>query len=259
MKIGNLIYYLKNIVFCIRHCRNWLPVLFARIVLKKQHHVVKMKSGEIFYSPKNNATISFINEVFLKNCYFTEDIKIDKNDIVVDIGANIGIFSVFAAGYTSNTVYSYEPVPRNFEYLTKNITANGCRNVKTFRTAVGGESGSIELSAETEDNMMAGKSEIQTGTKIKIPKIALKDIFVQNKIETIDFLKIDCEGYEGQIFRNLPFDYLKRIRKIAMEFHGGTSVLSRAEMAELFRTNGFAVKTVFGKGQSIGYIYANKS
>ena len=60
-----------------------------------------------------------VNEIIFIHGYNPLHLHIERNDIVVDIGANIGIFTVFAASITRKTVYAFEPFPNNFEVLRK--------------------------------------------------------------------------------------------------------------------------------------------
>ena len=48
-------------------------------------------------------------EIFIKNIYLPDYLSIGENDIVIDIGANIGLFSLFAAKYTKNKIFAIEP------------------------------------------------------------------------------------------------------------------------------------------------------
>ena len=75
---------------------------------------------------------------------------------------------------------------------------------------------------------------------IEVKSISLKDIFIDNKLNKIDFLKIDCEGAEYKILFNTPKKVLKKIKKIALEYHqmDGFSV---EDLKEFLSNNGFKV------------------
>ena len=75
-----------------------------------------------------------------------------------------------------------------------------------------------------------------------------------NKIERINFLKMDCEGAEGLILSSTPIDYLKKIEKIAMEVHYNSS-LNYSQIQSLLESAGFTVNNskkmfIFGKNKA---------
>ena len=80
----------------------------------------------------------------------------------------------------------------------------------------------------------------------------------QNGLDHIDFLKLDCEGGEGYILLSTPLDYLKRIRKIAMEFHDTLSPLKHEEMDRILVDAGFKTSLVWDGAESSGYLFARR-
>ena len=70
-----------------------------------------------------------------------------RGDVVLDLGANIGYFTLLAARLVgeSGRVYAFEPEPMNFEYLKKNIAVNGYKNVLAYQKGVSGASGTAKL------------------------------------------------------------------------------------------------------------------
>jgi FkbM family methyltransferase len=146
-----------------------------------------------------------MNEVLELDCYrFMDRINIEGLN-VLDIGANIGIFSVMAALKGCN-VTSYEPEPHNFEMLNKNIEHNSVK-VKAYQLAVG-KPGKYCI----EDN--GGCSRLgSSGSPVECVSI--------NTIinEPVYFLKMDCEGSEYPIFEDATDETLTKINEFAIEFH----------------------------------------
>lgn len=89
-----------------------------------------------------------------------------------------------------------------------------------------------------------------------IKSITLEQVFIQNKLTKIDFLKLDCEGAEGLIFKSTPKSYLKKIRKIAIEYHDHLSPMKHQEIVSTLRGLDFKVIIVSGERPTFGYIYA---
>jgi len=75
-------------------------------------------------------------------------------------------------------------------------------------------------------------------------------------IDQIDFLKIDCEDSEGSILQSAPGAYLKRVRKIAMEFHDHLSELYHSDIQNILERAGFTTRLKRDTKSPSGYIYA---
>lgn len=189
----------------------------------------------------NHSLLDLVYEIFVKNVYCRQ-VAIGDDDIVVDIGANVGVFTLYAAHRTSGEIFSVEPVPQLVTGLERNLQLNGLRNVHVHCCALGGSDGILDLGS-------------WGGTA---PIISLQRFMDENHLEKIDFLKMDCEGAEGDIFQLTPPAYLKRIRKIALEFHDGTSGLTHGELAELLQKLGFATWLRAKSTSPFGYIYAER-
>lgn len=125
--------------------------------------------------------------------------------IVVDVGANAGLYTLVCASLVGNNgrVYAFEPVPWLAQRLEENARLNSMRNIDTFKTAVGAKSGkaNLYLSKSGGDEWSSLYHWELTGNKyIEIGVITL-DEFVQNhNINRIDLLKVDTEGSELDIF-----------------------------------------------------------
>lgn len=84
----------------------------------------------------------------------------------------------------------------------------------------------------------------------------LPQIIDDNSLEKIDFLKMDCEGAEGAIFQSTPQHYLKKAKKIAMEFHDDTLQLTHTELEKFFQSAGYSTMLNWKENKTTGYHYA---
>lgn len=156
------------------------------------------KNGEKYYVSK---FIDCVRQV--QEDYLFDDIK--KNEIVIDIGAGIGGFSIPAAKKARH-VYAIEPMTT--ELLRENILLNKAKNITVLAIALG--NGSIKKIS------WGGESKIiQTKKLTEIKRIC----------GGCDFIKIDCEGGEWEI----TAEELKGIRRIEMEVHNIGFPLSQIE------------------------------
>ncbi|CEG13470.1 putative Methyltransferase FkbM family [groundwater metagenome] len=189
---------------------------------------IKLHNLVIIRTSESIDLLSMFLEIWKKQIYTPKGYEIKPDDIVIDIGANIGIFSLFAASRTKNKVYSFEPFPDNFNILKQNVIDSCMKNVCCFNYAVSSSSGKQKLYKSKCD---AGHSLFDTTKEghldqyIEVESKTLKQIFDENNIKKCAFLKMDCEGCEFEVIFKTPKEYLNRIEKISMEFHDNVSIL----------------------------------
>lgn len=123
---------------------------------------------------------------------------IKEGDIVVDLGANLGYFTLLAAKLVGSKgkVYAFEPEPINYSLLLKNIELNGYDNVVAEHKAVSNESGKVKFFL---DKTHIGAHTIyqtsENGEFIEVESVALDDYF-KDKKHPINVIKMDIEGAE---------------------------------------------------------------
>ena len=106
----------KKIFNLFKNYKNWKEIYISLIKKQKPSKVILRNNIQI-NAPINNTILSMVNEIFFRKIYTPSYFSIEPDDIVVDIGANIGIFTLFAALKTKCAVYAYEPFPENVEFL----------------------------------------------------------------------------------------------------------------------------------------------
>lgn len=225
----------------VMNCQNWNEVILP-IATHKTPGKIVLKNGIRFESPA--IYWADVYSIFFMQVYTPTYLAIEKNDIVVDIGANIGVFTLYAASITQNMVYAFEPFPSNFEALQQNIRANSLHNIIPYRIAVSDQSGT-ELLLNTGVSQAHKLKKLlpgETDKYLEVPAITLQEIMDTNHLEQIDLLKLDCEGSEGLILQSTPKDCLKRIRKISLEFHDKLSTLDHDEIQKLLEDAGFTTR-----------------
>jgi FkbM family methyltransferase len=161
---------------------------------------VRFRSQEFVFSFTRELFIT-LEQVFLHNQYDCNNSNI-KNKVVIDAGANVGVFSFYAIAFGASKVYAFEPAPETFELLKRNIEKNGCGGViipikkglgKKRTSAVlnekfAGSGGSQILEPKEKDNKDSQTIEI----------ISADELLYQEK-EKIGFIKMDVEGYEENV------------------------------------------------------------
>lgn len=198
---------IKRLWLLVTVCRNFFEILLSKIGGTPTAAITR--SGAVFKIGNWNSNLISLLEVYGEKQYGDA-----FKGIVVDIGANIGAFSVFAAE-AGATVYAYEPEPKNYELLVEN--ARG-RKIKTFPFAVGGERGERTLFLTGE---YSGKNSFYPPSpalkQVTVRCVSLEDIL--HEVGSCDTLKIDCEGAEYEILYRLPQALFSRIGEIRLEWH----------------------------------------
>ncbi len=217
--------YLKLLLRLVMTAINW-PIYFVnRLGLIKGNVRYYLWNGLIVESGPYAVHGSALNEVWLDRSYDPNafgvrfDWKNAKN--IVDIGSHIGTFTLFAAAKApSANIFAFEPEPKNFAMLTKNLELNALQGrVTPFNVGVGNGQ---RMTLYTFPNDNGGNSIYRTnegGIPVEIETVSLKDIFDRHDIALCDYLKIDCEGAEYEALYALPKEYFSRIRMIGMEYH----------------------------------------
>jgi len=158
-----------------------------------------------------------------KNLFNTDDVAktlkmyIGRGHVVIDAGANIGVFSVLMSKLVGGRgkVYAFEPDKINFEILLKNLKINKCDNVIPINKALSDKNGRIKLYLSEwnkGDHRIYPSDEKRKS--IEIETVTL-DSFLKEKI---DFLKIDIQGAEALMFKGAKKSIFKNKPKFILEF-----------------------------------------
>lgn len=164
----------------------------------------KKRLHNIFYMLLN-PTEHIQQQLFWYGCYEKELGDLLKkvlrpDDVFIDIGANIGYFSLLSATIApSAKVISFEPVKDLFKKMNENFSINDIRNIEGINAAVGEKNEERELYLSDPDNL--GMSSFQqpenySGRKEKVVVIVFDDWFKTSGLTKIDLIKLDIEGSE---------------------------------------------------------------
>ena len=222
--------------------KNWYIFLLIYFNLKKTEYSIFETFGNIKLKIRNHSTdLMALTNVWIVREYENEKIKINDNDIIIDVGAHIGLFSLFASQFCKNgKIFSYEPISENFNLLKSNIILNDCKNIFPFQFGVSEKSSKIKIFLNDDQSGHSIMS--NSGSSRMVDSILLKEVFDLNKIPICNLLKLDCEGAEYEIINSLPEVYLEKIEKIVIEYHFADSKpeLSR-NLIQKLEDNGFKI------------------
>lgn len=184
---------------------------------------IKLRNDITIYTSSNPHDIITFVVVFAKKDYG----RIKKESIVIDVGANIGIFTLYAILNGASHVEAFEPCSEAYNILKLNIEKNGFKNqVNLNKLAVGDKYNSIvKISKKSSPyNFISEKNLSSESSDLEEVKVTTLDRALE-KFKKIDLIKMDCEGAEFIIFPTLTKNFLDKTKEIRMELHGSLDKL----------------------------------
>ncbi len=238
----------------ISECRNWPHIIITKIFGWRLESIVLKNGIKIFLGDKiGKADLSMFAEIWYEKYYNPKGFEINKNDIIFDIGANNGFFSVYAASKAlDGIVYAFEPVPYLAQKIKRSASLNNYPNIRVENLAVGQDSTKSTLYVSKKHNGCHSLYEREDlSEKITVSVTSLKNYCLRNNIKKINFLKLDCEGAEYEIINSDNIDFIKEsVEKISMEYHDTINEHTHQEILNTLIQAGFETRLLGG------YIYA---
>jgi FkbM family methyltransferase len=210
---------------------------------------------------------TIVEEIWKEKIY-EKKYTIQSGMNVIDIGANQGFFSLYAA-HKGAHVYAYEPENRNFTLLSENVNRNNLNQmIVCNKCALGKSSGYVDLYMEDFELPFASgmvSTSLKYASQMNLTSdnknmqhvrcISLEEALNNIVPECIDLMKIDCEGAEIEILSGISNEKMKRVRNIVMETH---DVYPLSQLYKLLTQLGFSV-TYLEKPSGLfrtGYLFA---
>jgi len=166
---------------------------------------------------------------------------------MIDLGANIGLFSIFAAPVCER-IFSVEPTPSHFSLMKELVDLAGVKNIEMLNLAVGLEDGESEFNIHernsTMNSFISHRTDPHSGKTVKVKTKTLNSIIDSLDIDRVGFVKMDIEGFENEIIFEDSFEEaLTKIDGLYVEVH---DFEERGMMAENFNKISARLK-LFGK------------
>lgn len=156
--------------------------------------------------------------VGVQECWRTNDYRMPPfgyRGTVVDVGANVGAFSVLAAMAGADRVHAFEPHPGNRARLEQHLVRNGVADlVVVHPEAVAEKTGDTVWIAGS-----GGAAHVADEGDVAAQTVSLADVLAD--VGPVEFLKHDAEGAEWQSFESVTSHILhEQVRRMALEWHG---------------------------------------
>ena len=201
--------------------------LTERVKLPEEKITYKNSLGTLFSLDLQDYVMRqmYLYDIYEKNTV-RHILKFAKpTDLFVDIGANIGAYSIIMANQLRNgRVISFEPNKRAASFLQENIELNGIRNMTIEPFGLSDKNETAIMYSYTAGMTTASFNKgFDSPLKEEIPLITLDDYCEQNQIGQIDIMKIDVEGHEPKVLEGAK-DIISRSKgmKLIMEIDQNT-------------------------------------
>ncbi|HEU4880944.1 MAG TPA: FkbM family methyltransferase, partial [Longimicrobium sp.] len=221
----------------------------------------------------NAAETRFLyREIFEDRSYLRHGVALGDGACVFDVGANIGLFTLFAGTLRPDvTVYAFEPIPPVFEALETNARIHGL-DARVFNCGVGSTAGEATFTFYPHASVLSGRqvdadearsvvrsyvlNEQDPGAEgmdgalleemlearleteqVTCEILTLSQVIREQGVERIDLLKVDVEGAEYDVLAGIEEEHWERISQVVVEAH--EQDLER--VTELLARHGFTV------------------
>jgi len=244
----------------VREIANWPEFLLFKTFKSNGSFTFRLRNS--FEIAVDLKMLPPFKEIFFDKVYLneiTQKYMTSQSPVIVDIGANVGFFSLFMLSrFPEARVIAFEPMPFNFKVLEEYKRRYPQFDLTAVNMAVYDKEGSIVLNASSLDSfttmssVMAGGKRTET---IEVKAAAFSSIFADYKLSSIDFLKLDCEGSEYAILYSALEDLLERVKIMGIETHPGAKKNENLDSLSHFLTQRGFVQKISRKGDN-GYIWA---
>lgn len=199
----------KKIVFILTKYKLLIKHFFRKFELGEDF--VHFEGKKIFYDSKYGLAgyqgISCRHRKLLKNIA-----NIQNAEVILDVGANVGFFSMLCRElYPDSKIYAFEPVPKTFSCLEKNFKDDD--KTKIFNLALSDYTGKGKMNFNEENSLI---SSLSNDGNVDVEITTLDYFCKDKKINKIDILKIDTEGFEDFVLKGAQ-NTLSKVKYIIME------------------------------------------
>jgi FkbM family methyltransferase len=242
---------LRTIIEIVRRIENWPTAIALRLFRRRPGlRLLAFRQGINIACRRETRDWDVIHELFFAGSYrraFQYLRKQSDTPSVLDIGGNIGLFSLLAASFHAKArVISFEPGPPNYNLFEINLLANPSLKdrIELRKKAVGGIARLTEWFFDQENPGGSGLFS-KEGPRYPVEIVSFANL-IRSMPEPAALVKIDIEGAEYEILRNTPAETWQRIRAISLELHDDPEQkMSQSEFLGRLESYGFQIEPEF--------------
>ena len=215
--------------------RLWRSLRFAAIRLIGPNSVIAASAAPFGLTFKGRAADCIARHIYRFGChepvltrYVMSHVRLRKGDVALDVGANIGWYSLLLdrLSQPGADIFAFEPDPENFGFLQDNLRRNGARYVTALDVAAGDKPGIVTMNRYKKSNAGAhtlipgGNNE---GGTVPVRVTTLEKFWQERALadRPLRFLKVDVEGYEYFVLKGAA-DLLQRCACVSLEYSAGS-------------------------------------
>lgn len=220
---------------------------------------LKLKNKTWKLKVRDEADLSVVGEIFKLGEYrAAEPLLTATTNIIVDVGAHIGIFTLYARALNSKAeILAMEPDPQNRLLLQENLLLNDLTAIQVLPQALASEAGERALIVADEhiNHRLRLKSE---NTSLRVKTVPVEALGLADLPEKIDVIKLDIEGGEFEILEKTAPEFLKRPKTWILEYHDSPGKRHN-KLEEKFKILGYGVQIFPSKFEKkMGFILATR-
>lgn len=167
--------------------------------------------------------------------------KFPDGGLLIDLGANVGVFSIVLSKLLGFNAIAVEPMRNTFNCLQDNIKVNGARNVKPLKLAIGNYGDKVDLFQNPINSGSSSKFQFLDNFPSETVRCETLDSLIE-PYESIDLLKVDIEGSEYEMIP--AFKAWHKIKNLTIELHQ-LPLLTDAENKTLIRNAATYIENKF--------------
>ena len=223
----------------------------------------RMRFGTLDLSvidPHERDTRYIYDEIFVSQIYYHPSMRMPRHPVVMDVGANIGIYSIWAhRRYQPRAIYCYEASPQTFAYLQDNtgrVVDSEITTIGAFNRAIARTSGQklvlhqspliSGISTLLDESKIGWVRELSASRELVTHDVVtstVSDEIVANEIGNVDLLKIDVEGYFMEVLGGISDVDFRRIGNLVIEIDYADEVATSPAAVESFlQARGYATE-----------------
>jgi len=229
-----------EVLRCIQGCRDWPRVVPAYLGLRKMKLPARVTTrGGAAFDFEEFYDIETMWQIYCRGVY---DVR-RTDRIIVDAGANIGLFACFAAkAAPQSIIHAIEPMPATYERLVRTVRQNSLDDrIRCHSEALSSHRGHAAMAAASASQMAHVVEGAGPSNGVAVATTTLADLVDRIDAPVIDLLKMDIEGSEYDVLHSTASSTLRRFRRIVVEYHkpARSSGWNKQTLARHVTTAGF--------------------